>query len=121
MAVERPPAHLGVDAEVPKFLLQSTYTIDGLKGLITDGGTKRVEVVRNTIEASGGRLESMYFSFGKNDTYVLCELPDHKAAAALAIAIRAAGGVDSRITPVLTAEEVDEAVRAKEAYQPPGR
>ncbi|SCL20484.1 Uncharacterized protein, contains GYD domain [Micromonospora rhizosphaerae] len=106
---------------MPKFLLQSTYTIEGLKGLITDGGSKRVDVVRKTIEASGGRLESMYFSFGKNDTYVVFDLPDHKSAAALALAIRAAGGLDSRITPLLTAEEVDEAVRVKEAYEPPGR
>ena len=106
---------------MPKFLLQSTYTVDGLKGLINDGGTKRAEVVRKLIEASGGRMESMHFSFGKNDTYVLCELPDHQTAAGLAIAIRAAGGVDSRITPVLTAEEVDEATRVKATYQPPGR
>ncbi|PWU43447.1 GYD domain protein [Micromonospora globispora] len=106
---------------MPKFLLQSTYTVEGLKGLISDGGTKRVDVVRKTIEANGGRLESMYFSFGKKDTYVLCDLPDHRSAAALVIAIRAAGGLDSRVTPVLTAEEVDEAVRVKETYQPPGR
>ena len=106
---------------MPKFLLQSTYTVGGLKGLIADGGTKRVEVVRKSVEASGGRLESMYFSFGKKDTYVLCELPDHQTAAALAIAIRAAGGLDTRVTPVLTAEEVDEATRAKAAYQPPGK
>ena len=106
---------------MPKFLLQSTYTVEGLKGLMADGGTKRVEVVRKSVEASGGRLESMYFSFGKKDTYVLCDLPDHKTAAALAIAIRAAGGLDTRVTPVLTAEEVDEATRAKAAYQPPGK
>lgn len=105
---------------MPKFLLQSTYTIDGLKGLAGDGGTKRAEAVRKTIEASGGRMESIHFSFAERDTYVLCELPDHKTAAGLAIAIRAAGGVDSRITPVLTAEEVDEATRVKAEYQPPG-
>ena len=106
---------------MPKFLLQSTYTVEGLKGLISDGGTKRVEVVRKTVEANGGRMESMYFSFGKKDTYVLCDLPDHKTAAALAIAIRASGGLDTKVTPVLTAEEVDEATRVKAAYQPPGK
>ena len=106
---------------MPKFLLQSTYTIDGLKGLVNDGGTKRAEVVRKVIEASGGRMESIHFSFGKHDTYVVCDLPDHKTAAGLAIAIRASGGVDSRITPLLTPAEVDEATHQKTEYQPPGR
>ncbi|MEU5720799.1 GYD domain-containing protein [Micromonospora sp. NPDC047738] len=103
------------------FLLQSTYTIDGVKGLITDGGTRRAQVVRNTIEANGGRMDSLHFSFGKYDTYVLCDLPDHKSAAALAIAIRAAGGVDTRVIPLITPAEIDEATRAEPPYEPPGR
>ncbi|MGK5443255.1 GYD domain-containing protein [Micromonospora sp. URMC 105] len=105
---------------MPRFLLKSTYTVEGLEGLVNDGGTKRAEAVRSTIEASGGRMESMHFSFDDDDTYVLCELPDHKTAAALAIAIRAAGGLHVRVTPVLTAAEVDEATRVKADYQPPG-
>ncbi|WBB70973.1 GYD domain-containing protein [Micromonospora sp. WMMD812] len=103
------------------FLLKSTYTIDGVKGLVNDGGTKRVDVVRKMVEDAGGRMESMYFGFGDHDTYVLCELPDHKTAARLAIDIRAAGGVDTRVVPVLTADEVDAATRRKIAYEAPGR
>jgi uncharacterized protein with GYD domain len=104
-----------------KFLLRSTYTLEGLKGLVNDGGTKRAQVVRKTIEAAGGQMESLYFGFGDHDTYVLCDLPDHKSAAGVAIAIRAAGGVDTRITPVLTAKEVDEATHQRAEYEPPGR
>ncbi|MFG3697612.1 GYD domain-containing protein [Micromonospora sp. NPDC047620] len=104
-----------------KFLLKSTYTIDGIKGLTADGGTRRAEVVRKTIEGAGGRMESMHFGFGADDTYVVCDLPDHKTAAAVAIDIRAAGGVDTRVTPVLTPEEIDEAARERVEYQPPGR
>ncbi|WP_372495021.1 GYD domain-containing protein [Micromonospora phytophila] len=103
-----------------RFLLMSTYTVDGVKGLVDDGGTKRADVVRTMIEDAGGRMESMYFGFGEDDTYVLCELPDHKTAAGLAIAIRAKGGLDVRVTPVLTPAEVDEATRVKAEYQPPG-
>lgn len=58
------------------FLLKSTYTVEGIKGLTVDGGTKRVEVVRKMIEGVGGRMESMYFGFGADDTYVVCDLPD---------------------------------------------
>ncbi|MGB2567638.1 GYD domain-containing protein [Micromonospora citrea] len=103
-----------------RFLLRSTYTADGLKGLAGDGGSRRAEVVRKMVEDAGGRLESMYFAFGEDDTYVVCELPDHPTAASLAIAIGAAGGLRVQVTPVLTPEEVDEATRRMAAYSPPG-
>ncbi|MEU4782798.1 GYD domain-containing protein [Micromonospora sp. NPDC023633] len=103
-----------------KFLLTSTYTVEGLNGLRQDGGTKRAEVIRALIENSGGQMEAMYFGFGQYDTYVVCDLPDHTTAAALAVTIRAARGLDTRISPLLTAEEVDEALRIHVAYQPPG-
>ncbi len=106
---------------MPKFLLESSYTTDGVKGLIADGGSKRAEVARQAIESSGGRIESLHFGFGKYDTYVVCDMPDYKSAAALVIAIRAAGGVHTRITPMLTPEEVDEATRMKLTYQAPGK
>ncbi|MFE9653264.1 MULTISPECIES: GYD domain-containing protein [unclassified Micromonospora] len=106
---------------MPKFLLQSTFTADGIKGLVHDGGTGRAEVARNTIEAMGGKVDSIHFSFGKYDTYAVCELPDHKTAAALAVAIRAAGGLDTRVTSLLTPDEVDEAVRVQPTYQAPGQ
>jgi uncharacterized protein with GYD domain len=102
------------------FLLKSTYTVDGLSGLVRDGGTKRVEVVRALIEDAGGRVESMYFAFGEEDTYVICELPDHRTAAALAIAIGAAGGLRVQVTPLLTPAEVDAATRERTVYTPPG-
>ncbi|MET7749625.1 GYD domain-containing protein [Micromonospora sp. NPDC005367] len=103
-----------------KFLLKSTYTLDGIKGLLKDGGSKRAEAAIKAIEGLGGRVESLCFGLGAHDTYVVCELPDHKTAAALAIAIRAAGGVDTRVTPLLTPQEVDEATRQQLKYQPPG-
>ncbi|MEV1147546.1 GYD domain-containing protein [Micromonospora sp. NPDC049799] len=99
----------------------STYTVEGLKGLSADGGTKRADVVRALVENAGGRMESLHFGFGEDDTYVLCELPDHKTAAALAIAIRAAGGLDTRVVPVLTPAEVDDTTQINVAYEPPGR
>ncbi|MEU6073321.1 GYD domain-containing protein [Micromonospora sp. NPDC047074] len=103
-----------------KFLLTSTYTVEGINGLMKDGGTKRTEVIRALIENSGGRLEALYFGFGQYDTYLVCDLPDHRTAAALAVTIRAARGVDTRVSPLLTPEEVDEALRMHIAYQPPG-
>lgn len=119
VATGQVPIPLGGAIQWRSFLLRSAYTLQGIKGLVNDGGTKRAEVVRKTIEAAGGQVEALYFGFGDHDTYVLCDLPDHKAAAGLAIAIRAAGGVDTKITPVLTPKEVDEATRQKAEYEPP--
>ncbi|MFV2113553.1 GYD domain-containing protein [Micromonospora sp. LOL_025] len=103
-----------------KFMLTSTYTVEGLHGLRQDGGTRRAEVVRALIENAGGRMEALYFGFGQYDTYVVCDLPDLRTAAALAVTIRASGGLDSRISPLLAPEEVDEALGMQVAYQPPG-
>ncbi|MCI4064521.1 GYD domain-containing protein [Micromonospora sp. R77] len=102
------------------FLLKSTYTVDGLGGLVRDGGTKRADVVRALVEDAGGRVESIYFAFAEEDTYVVCDLPDHRTAAALAIAIGAAGGLRVQVTPLLSPAEVDAATRERTAYTPPG-
>ncbi|WP_233599652.1 GYD domain-containing protein [Micromonospora sp. M71_S20] len=110
----------GGDARMAKFMLTSTYTVEGINGLMKDGGTKRAEVIRALIDNSGGRMEALYFGFGQYDTYVVCDLPDHRTAIALATTIRAAGGLDTRVSPLLTPEDVDEALRMQVAYQPPG-
>ena len=36
---------------MPKYLYQGSYTDEGLKGLIKDGGTKRMEVTKKAIES----------------------------------------------------------------------
>ncbi|SCL59696.1 GYD domain-containing protein [Micromonospora chersina] len=105
---------------MPAFLLRSIYTVDGISGLTRDGGSKRAEVVRKMVEEAGGRMLSMHFAFADDDTYVLCDLPDHRTAAALAMRIGAAGGLRSRVTPLLTPAEVDEATRTPTDYSAPG-
>ncbi|RIV36017.1 GYD domain-containing protein [Micromonospora radicis] len=104
-----------------KFLLSSTYTIEGLKGLDKDGGSVRSEIVRSLVENLGGQVDAFYFAFGEFDTYVICELPDHVTAAAIAITVRATGAVNLQVTPLLTPEQVDAATRTTMTYQPPGR
>ena len=104
-----------------KFLVKATYTAPGMAGLGREGGTARAEIVRALIENSGGRVEMLYYAFGEYDLYLVGELPDNVTAAALGIAVRGAGGVDARIIPLMTAEEIDEAARLPVTYQPPGR
>ena len=64
-----------------KYLAIVTYTAEGLKGLIAEGGTARVEASRKFLAIAGGLLESFYFALGADDAYIVCELPDNAAAA----------------------------------------
>ncbi|GAA1796133.1 hypothetical protein GCM10009835_12750 [Planosporangium flavigriseum] len=105
---------------MPRFLIQSTYTVDGLRGLRKDGGTGRVEAVRRTVESVGGRLESFDFGFGEPDVHLICELPDNKAAAAVALAVGTSGGATTKTVVLLTPAEVDQAVKQTVDYRAPG-
>jgi uncharacterized protein with GYD domain len=105
---------------MPRFLIEATYTLEGLRGLLKDGGSGRVEAVRKMAESVGGRLESFDFGFGEHDTYVICELPDNKSAAAVALAIGASGGVTTKTVVLLTPAEVDQAVKQTVDYRAPG-
>ncbi|MEU7866369.1 GYD domain-containing protein [Dactylosporangium sp. NPDC049140] len=105
---------------MPRFLIEATYTLDGLRGLMQDGGSGRVEAVGKMAESVGGHLESFDFTFGEQDTHVICELPDNKSAAAVAFAIGASGGATTRTVVLLSPTEVDQAVRQAVEYRAPG-
>ena len=106
---------------MPKFMICGTYNTDGLKGVLADGGSGRVDAVRKMAESVGGHLDAFYFSFGDQDTFVICDLPDHQAAAAVALAIGAGGGATTKTMALLTPEEVDRVTKVKVDYRAPGR
>jgi uncharacterized protein with GYD domain len=105
---------------MPKFLIESSYTLEGVKGLRSAGGTSRRDAVAHTLESVGGSLEHFYFAFGDNDAYVIADLPDAEAAAAVALTVNAAGGAQTKTVLLLTPEEVDEAAKRSVDYRPPG-
>ncbi|WP_020577144.1 GYD domain-containing protein [Actinopolymorpha alba] len=106
---------------MPKYLVQARYTADGVKGLLKEGGTARVEAAKNATSSAGGTLESYYFAFGQDDVYLVVDLPDNATAAALSLAIAATGAVHTKSTVLLTPGEVDEASKKKISYQAPGK
>jgi uncharacterized protein with GYD domain len=106
---------------MPKFMIRGTYSNEGLKGVLKDGGSGRVDAVRKLAESVGGHLDSFYFAFGEDDTYVICDFPDNKSAAAVALAVGAAGGITAKTTMLLTPEEVDRATKVKVDFLAPGR
>ena len=105
---------------MPKYLVVANYSPDGLRGVLSDGGTSRVEAVSRLAESVGGSVESFYFAFGGDDAFVVVDLPDDEAAAAVGITVGAAGGASVRTISLLTAEQIDIATKRSPAYRPPG-
>jgi uncharacterized protein with GYD domain len=104
-----------------KFLIQGTYTAEGAKGLLKDGGTKRVRAVQETLKALGGKVETFHFAFGETDTFVIVDLPDNASAAAVSLAFGSSGRAHIRTTALITPEEIDAAAKKKLPYKAPGK
>jgi uncharacterized protein with GYD domain len=104
---------------MPKIMVNVSYTAEGAKGLLARGGTERVEASRAAIESVGGTLETFYFAFGSDDAIVIADVPDNAAAAALALTVAATGSIQSRMTVLLTPEEIDEGVARPVSFTPP--
>jgi uncharacterized protein with GYD domain len=103
-----------------KFLIQATYTLQGVQGLQADGGSGRRDAVAKAVDSVGGTLETFYFGFGEQDAYAIADLPDNESAAALVLAVNAAGGAVARTVVLLTPEEVDAAAQRSVGYRAPG-
>ena len=52
---------------------------------------------------------------------MVADLPDNAAAAAASLAVAGTGAASSQVTVLLTAEEMDQAVKKSGSYTPPGR
>jgi uncharacterized protein with GYD domain len=106
---------------MPKYLYQASYTTDGVKGLLKDGGSGRRTAVEQAMKGLGGKLEAMYFAFGPRDVFAIVDMPDHVSAAAASLAVAASGAVHIETTVLMTAEEMDQASKKTVSYRPPGR
>jgi uncharacterized protein with GYD domain len=103
-----------------KYLVIASYTSDGMKGVISKGGSAREDAVAKMVADIGGTVESFYFAFGDNDAYVTVDLPDNSKAAALGMAVGASGSASCKTVVLLTPSEIDQAAQTRINYQPPG-
>jgi uncharacterized protein with GYD domain len=105
---------------MPKYLFVASYTTEGLLGVLEEGGSGRREAVEQLAKSVGGSLESFHFAFGEEDAFVICDLPDNEAAAAIGLTVSASGRATVRTVPLLTPEQIDAATKLSPAYRVPG-
>jgi uncharacterized protein with GYD domain len=105
---------------VPKFLIEASYDVDGVRGIQSAGGSSRRDAVAKALEGVGGTLESFHFSFGDVDAYVIVDAPDNVTATAVTLTVNATGAVRAKTVVLLTPEEVDAAAQKSVSYTPPG-
>ena len=96
-----------------KYLFHGSYTQTGIQGVLKDGGTGRRKAVDALAASLGG-------SVGSDDFYVIADLPDHATAAALAATTGGTGAVSISTVVLLTAEDLDAAVKLHPDYRAPG-
>ena len=105
---------------MPHYMFTASYTVEGLKGVRAEGGTKRIAAVEQMFDSLGGKLETAYWSFGHTDFICIAELPDNAAAAAAATSVAASGVAGIQTTVLLTADQIDDAIGRGVEYRPPG-
>lgn len=105
---------------MPKYLFQASYTAEGVRGILKEGGSSRRDHIAELARGLGGTLESFYFAFGGTDAFVIAELPDNATAAAVSLAVSAGGAAGVTTNVLMPPEEMDQAVSKTVNYRPPG-
>ncbi len=104
-----------------RYLFQASYSADGIKGVLKDGGTGRRAAVEAAVKSLGGKLEGFYYGFGNTDIYVIVDGIDNTTAAAFSMGVASTGALSRLKTTVLmTPEEIDAAGKKTMSYRAPG-
>lgn len=105
---------------MPRYLWKVSYTAEGVRGILKEGGTHRRAFIEQLVKELGGNVESFHFAFGDDDVYVIADLPNDATAAAISLTASASGAASVKTVKLLTAEEIDDATQISVAYKPPG-
>jgi uncharacterized protein with GYD domain len=102
-----------------KYMFQGSYSVEGARGLLREGGSRRREAVAQLVRSLGGQLEGFYYAFGDTDLYMIVDLPEHAHAAAASLIVAASGAGRWRTIVLLDPEDMDRAARSDASYTPP--
>lgn len=108
---------------MPFYMFHGRYSTESINAMVQKP-QDREAVGRKLIKSLGGKMHSMFFTFGSEDFVVIMECPDDKTAAACSFVVGASGGFSSgATTKLLTSSEAMEAMgiakKAAAAYKPP--
>jgi uncharacterized protein with GYD domain len=103
-----------------KYLFEVSYTAEGAKGLLKEGGSQRRVAVEKMLGALGVKIEAFYYALGAYDAYLIVEAPDNVTVAGISIAVSAAGGATIKTTALMTTLEIDAACKQTFDYRSPG-
>ena len=103
------------------YMIQFSYTEQGVKGLLKEGGSKRRDATEQLVKSLGGKLTAYYFAFGEYDGFAIVEGVDNIDVAAANLLVGASGAVRTKTTVLLTPDEVDKATRKGGNYRAPGQ
>jgi uncharacterized protein with GYD domain len=106
---------------MPKYLFYGSYSTEGYRELMGEGGSSRIEAAKQALGSVGGSLEAFYFSFGEYDFYIIVDLPDDVTTTAVTLAGNISGMFNIQGVSLLTPEELDEAVKLNVDFRPPGQ
>jgi uncharacterized protein with GYD domain len=93
-----------------KYLIEASYTAEGLRGLQKDKASGRKQAITKVVESLEGKVEAMYFALGEHDVVIIADLPDVVSAAALSLGVSATGLVRTKTSALLSTEETDRAL-----------
>jgi uncharacterized protein with GYD domain len=105
---------------MPKYLARANYVGEGIKGLMTEGGTSRRDTVKASLESVGATLEAFYYAFGETDVFGIADFPDEASATAWSLMVNSSGAVRLHLVPLMTPEDVDAAAAKTPSYRAPG-
>jgi len=64
---------VGGSKTMPKYLLEVSYTLEGVKGVVAKGGTARKVAAQAAAKSAGGKMDVFYFALGKTDVFAIAE------------------------------------------------
>jgi uncharacterized protein with GYD domain len=105
---------------MPKYMIQTSYTAEGLKGLQKDRATGRVTAIKKAVASAGGKVEVACWAFGSYDALLVVDLPDEASVLSVVLKECESGLVRTKTTILISAEEMDRALEKGVSYRPPG-
>jgi uncharacterized protein with GYD domain len=104
-----------------KYLLQATYSAEGIKGVAKDKASGRKAAIEKALAGVGAKLEAMYYVFGDYDAVLIVDAPDNVAMATVSFTTCGTGLARIKTVPLLSIEETDQAVSRSVSYRGPGQ